>query len=103
MSLSAGGTLLPGIVKTTITNGRGHDPQTWARMARNTIISVSDTAPMPIREQAHAFAERVEAVIAKTLSDALHEQLTYLAHDLERAGMHEAATMVRGRFHQRDT
>jgi hypothetical protein len=103
MGFSANGAVLPGTIKTTITQARGHEPQAWAQMAANKIIAIGDQAPMPIREQAHAFKARIAGTIAHTVSQACHEQLVYLALDLERAGMKDAAALVRSRFHEGST
>ena len=37
------------------TEYRGHTPEEWASMAANRIVSISNTAPEPLRQQAHAF------------------------------------------------
>lgn len=95
--MQAIGSALPGIIQATITNGRGHDPRTWAEMAANKIMFVSDQAPQPIRDQAYAFKAQVREAVAFYISQALHEQLVYLVNDLAREGMHEAAEMVRSR------
>ena len=44
-----------GDIGVTTTNNRGHTIEEVAEMATKKIISISDTAPAPIREQAHAF------------------------------------------------
>ena len=41
----------------TTTNYRGHTVEEVAEMATNRLVSISDTAPAPIRAQAHAFKE----------------------------------------------
>jgi hypothetical protein len=39
----------------TTTDNRGHTVEEVAEMATKKIVSVSDEAPAPIRDQAHAF------------------------------------------------
>ena len=48
-------------VKTT--HGRGHTFAEVAEMATDKLISVSDTAPEPIRAQAHAFKNQCHTII----------------------------------------
>ena len=45
-------------VKTSSNGGFG--PEHWAERATNHIVAVSDEAPQPIRDQAHAFREKVK-------------------------------------------
>ena len=54
-------------VKTT--HGRGHTVEEVAEMATNKLVSVSDTAPDPIRAQAHAFKKTCHFIIAFYMDD----------------------------------
>ena len=49
-------------VKTT--EHRGHTVEEMAEMATNKLVSVADTAPAPIKAQAHAFKNSCHFIIA---------------------------------------
>ncbi len=59
----------------TTTNG-GLPPEYWAKRAAEQIISVGDQAPAPLREQAHAFKERIESVVLHYMQQAIRSQET---------------------------
>jgi len=52
-----------------------------AEMATNDIIQISDTAPAPLREQAHLFQGHVKQVVAKYIQRALDSNLNYLVKE----------------------
>jgi phage FluMu protein gp41 len=52
-----------------------------AEMATNDIIRISDSAPAPLREQAHLFQEHVKQVVAKYIQRALDSNLNYLVKE----------------------
>lgn len=56
------GIVAPGLVRVEISNGR-RSPEEWARMTVDRILSVADTAPMPIREQAYGFKSKVQKLL----------------------------------------
>jgi hypothetical protein len=86
-----------GPLATIRTNGGAHDATVWAAMAANRVISVADTAPPGIREQAHAFREQVREVVKHYVVEATKDRLAHLATELEQAGMREAAALVRSK------
>lgn len=49
-----------------------------AEMAANEIVSVSDTAPAPIRDQAHVFKKEVTRVIHKYLQRGINSHVMYM-------------------------
>ena len=55
----------------TTTNHRGHTVEEVAEMATNRLVSISDTAPAPIRAQAHAFKEVCKQVITYYMNEAV--------------------------------
>jgi hypothetical protein len=67
-----------GHLKAYTTNGQ-RAPEDWAKIAAAKIVSVSDSAPPPIRDQAHAFRAQVERVIANYIRMALEEERSLLA------------------------
>jgi len=52
-------------------------PEQLAEMAANEIIDVSDTAPQPLRDQAYAFREGIEQVIAKYMRQGINSHLKH--------------------------
>jgi hypothetical protein len=52
-------------------------PEQLSEMAANEIITVSDTAPQPLRDQAHLFREEIEQVIAKYMRQGINSHLKY--------------------------
>jgi hypothetical protein len=45
------------------TTNRGLNAEEWVELALNRIVSISNDAPMPIREQAHMFREQLKGVL----------------------------------------
>ena len=72
-----------GDVKAIATDGQ-RSPEKWAKIAAGKIISVSDSAPQPIRDQAHAFQARVQRVIQNYIEMALQEERSIVAARLAR-------------------
>ena len=56
-------------------------PEQLAEMAVNDIISVSDDAPQPIRDQAHIFREQMLTVISKYMRRGINSHLKYMAQN----------------------
>ena len=52
-----------------------------AKMATDEIVAISDTAPAPIRDQAHIFKEHVEQVVCRYINRALDSNLSYLVKE----------------------
>jgi hypothetical protein len=67
-----------GHLRAFATNGQ-RSPEDWAKIAASKIVSVSDSAAQPIRDQAHAFRAQVERVIANYIRMALEEERSLLA------------------------
>ena len=58
-----GVTLSPGIVEVQTTQHRGFTPEEVADRCLTKLLSVSDTAPPAIRDQAIAYKEHMRAVL----------------------------------------
>jgi hypothetical protein len=54
-----------------VTSEGGHQPEFWARRASERILQISDSAPQPIRDQAYAFRNQMEAVILHYMKEAI--------------------------------
>ena len=80
-------------VKTT--HGRGHTIAEITNMATDKLISVSDTAPEPIRAQAHAFKDRCRYVIAYYIKAAINNHICTICNQLEAQGHKDLANIIR--------
>ena len=77
------------------TDHRGHTPEEWAKMAANRIVSISNTAPEPIREQAHAFKKQVEVLLADYMHKAIESHMCTIGNNLEEHGHGDMADIIR--------
>jgi hypothetical protein len=79
----------------TTTDNRGHTIEEIAEMAINKIISISDQAPAPIREQAHVFKETCKKVIAYYMQEAVNNHMCTIGNQLEKQGQKDLANIIR--------
>ena len=77
------------------THYRGHTPEEWAYMATNKIVSISKTAPEPIKQQAHAFKQQVEVILADYMHKAIESHICTLGNVLEQQGHSDLAGIIR--------
>ena len=49
-----------------------------AEMAANDIVKVSESAPQPIRDQAHIFREEIKKVVAKYIAQGINSHIKYI-------------------------
>ena len=52
-----------------------------AEMAVNEILSVSDDAPQPVRDQAHIFREKVKLVVSRYISQGINSHIKYMVQN----------------------
>ena len=79
----------------TTTDYRGHTIEEGADMATKKIVSVSDEAPAPIRDQAHAFEKVCKKVIAYYMQQAVNNHLCTICNLLEKQGQKDLANIIR--------
>jgi len=77
------------------THNRGHTPEEWAKMAANRIVSISNTAPEPIRLQAHAFKEYLEVLLTDYMQKAIESHICTIGNLLEKQGHGDMAEIIR--------
>ena len=77
------------------THYRGHTPEEWARMAANRIVGISNTAPEPIKQQAHVFKNEVEAILADYMHKAIESHICTVGNVLEKQGHSDMAAIIR--------
>lgn len=66
----------------TSSNG-GHGKEFFARRAVDKIMDVSDSAPEPIRAQAHAFKERMYRIVLASIEQAVASEVGQLKSKIE--------------------
>ena len=84
-----------GKLSVTTTENRGHTIEKVAQMATDKIISISDKAPAPIREQAHVFKETCKKVITYYMQEAINNHMCTICNQLENQGQQDLANIIR--------
>lgn len=82
-------------VSVLTTHHRGHTPEEIADRCLARILSVSETAPPPIRQQAESFRESLRAVLVLYLKEAAASERVTLEAKLREAGLSDAADILR--------
>lgn len=85
-----------GLVKVEASQNGGHSPEFWAQRAADQILQVADTAPMPIREQAIAFKERIAECVLRNMKNAIQSDRTSVKFRLQKNGFSELSKLVDG-------
>lgn len=83
------------IVQVHTTTNRGFTPEEVAERCVARLISVSDTAPPAIRDQAVAYKEAMEKVVAHFMKQAIHSDRTTVYNALNDAGHPDLAELIR--------
>jgi len=79
----------------TTTDNRGLSVDEVSEMAVNKIISVSDTAPAPIRAQAHAFRDACKKIVMYYMQEAIKNHMCTIGNQLEQQGQKDLANIIR--------
>ena len=77
------------------TDNRGFTPEETAKRCVNKIINVSENAPTEIRDQAFAYREEVEKVVAIYMKQAIQSDRTTLYNAIKDAGQLKLAEYIR--------
>ncbi len=88
-------TLSPGIVEVQTTQHRGFTPEEVADRCLTKLLSVSDTAPPAIRDQAMAYKEHMRALLVFYMKEAVQSDRTTVNNALLDAGHKDLAEMIR--------
>tara|TARA_R110000782_G_scaffold130695_1_gene222414 strand:- start:189 stop:488 length:300 start_codon:yes stop_codon:yes gene_type:complete len=83
------------VISVKTTNKRGFTPEELAEECVGKIISVSDTAPPAIRDQARAFEKNVEKLVAHYMRRSIESDRTTVWNALTDAGHPELAELIR--------
>ena len=84
-----------GSLGVTTTDNRGLSVNEVSEMAVNKIISVSDTAPAPIRAQAHAFRDACKKIVMYYMQEAIKNHMCTIGNKLEQQGQKDLANIIR--------
>lgn len=94
--MSGIGMLEAGGVTVHTTENRGSTPAEVAKRCVDRIIAVSDAAPPEIGEQAKAFRDQIEIVVAHYMRSAVRSDRSTIETVLTEAGYPELAKMIKG-------
>ena len=83
------------VVLVNTTNKRGFTPEELAEQCMQKVISVADTAPPGLREQARAFSKDIERLVAYYMRQAIRSDRTTVYNALTDAGHPELAELLR--------
>ena len=83
------------VVLVNTTDNRGFSPEELAEQCVGKLISVSDTAPPAIRDQARAFSKHIETLVAYYMRQAIRSDRTSVYNALKGAGHPELAELIR--------
>jgi hypothetical protein len=76
-------------------DNRGHTIEEIAKMATNKIVSISDTAPAPIKAQAHAFKNACYKIIVYYMQEVINNHMCTICNALEKQGQKDLANIIR--------
>jgi hypothetical protein len=88
------GSALPGVVTVTTTSSRGETPEEVALRCVNKLISVSDSAPQEIREQALAYRAVLLRVVTAYMKEAVTNDRLTVYNALVDAGHPQLAAAI---------
>lgn len=93
--MSGIGMMQVGGVTVHATQNRGSTTEEVAKRCVDGIIAVSDAAPPEIGEQAKAFRDQIEIVVAHYMRSAIRSDRSTIETALTEAGYPELAKMIR--------
>ena len=77
------------------TNNRGFTPEEVAVRCVNRIIGISENAPPAIRDQAYAYREQLEAIVANYMHQAIKSDRTTVYNAIKDSGNLKLAEYIR--------
>ena len=83
------------LVQVHTTSGRGFTPEEVAVRCADKLMYVSDSAPPAIRDQAQAFRQQIEKVVAIYMREAIASDRTTVYNTLKTAGHADLAELIR--------
>ena len=83
------------IVTVHTSDNKGFSPEEVASRCADKIIQVGDNAPIEIQEQARAYKEHIEKVIAFYMKEAIKSDRTTVGNAIKNAGQEKLAELIR--------
>ena len=83
------------IVSVTTTDNRGRTVEEVAEACLNRLISVADTAPPAIKDQAMAFRDTIRPLLVFYMKEAVNSDRTTLYNTMRDAGHPDVAELIR--------
>ena len=83
------------VVLVNTSDNRGFTPEELSEQCVQKLISVSDTAPPAIRDQARAYQKHIETLVAYYMRQAIRSDRTTVYNALKDAGHPEMAELIR--------
>ena len=83
------------LVQVHTTSGRGFTPEEVAKRCSDRLMYVADSAPLAIREQAMAFKDHIERLVAIYMREAIASDRTTVYNALKDAGRLDLAELIR--------
>jgi dissimilatory sulfite reductase (desulfoviridin) alpha/beta subunit len=83
------------IVTVHTSDNKGFSAEEVASRCADKIIQVGDNAPLEIQEQARAYKEHIEKVIAFYMKEAIQSDRTTVANVIKNAGQEKLAELIR--------
>ena len=83
------------IVTVHTSDNKGFSPDEVASRCADKIIQVGDNAPIEIQEQARAYKEHIEKVIAFYMKEAIKSDRTTVFNAIKNAGQEKLAELIR--------
>ena len=83
------------IVTVHTSDNKGFSPEEVASRCADKIIQVGDNAPIEIQEQARAYKEHIEKVIAFYMKAAIKSDRTTVVNAIKNAGQEKLAELIR--------
>ena len=87
--------LAVGSVSVQTTSNRGFTPEEVAERCLDRIISVSDSAPRELKDQAIAYRKRIRALLLFYMDEAIRSDRTTIYNALVEAGQKDLAEAIR--------
>ena len=83
------------VVLVNTSDNRGFTPEELSEQCVQKLISVSDTAPPAIRDQARAFSKHIETLVAYYMRQGIRSDRTSVYNALNDAGHPDLADLIR--------
>jgi hypothetical protein len=84
-----------GSVMVATSNDGGHDPDFWAKIVTDRLVSISGNADPHVRQQAEAFRQQVYEVVLRGINSAIASDRTTLSVILRRQGHNQMADLLK--------